>query len=318
MKIAVTGGTGFIGWHLVNSLVEKGHTVRVLTRRGKRDDIFSGKFDLFYGDLLDENLQWEDFFQGIDICYHCAGVLQEADKIIETNVKATQRLLEAASGRIKHWVQLSSIGVYGKYMDGMVTEKNKVNPSNLYEKSKADADDLVIKKSQEGDFTYSILRPSNVYGSDMVNQSLYKMISMIDKNLFFYIGRKQAIVNYIHVDNVVDGLCLCGGKKEAKNQIFNISDHEKLETIVNIIANTLTKKAPSIVLPENMIRLFARLGSNWKKWPLTFNRVDALTGSTVYSNDFIEEKLNYTHKVSINLGFEQLVKSWLNLNREQY
>jgi len=317
MKIAVTGGTGFIGRHLVSALVKQGHVVRILTRsKAKRSQ--SAQIELFNGDLLNDSIELDDFFSGIDTCYHCAGTLNDSDKIFETNVLATKKLLDSASGKIRHWVQLSSIGVYGKHMEGIVTEKSKVNPTNLYEESKAKADKLVIETAREKKITYSIVRPSNVYGNDMVNQSLFNIISTVNKNLFFYIGDKQAIANYIHVDNVVEGLLLCGEKKEAENQIFNISDYAKLETIVNIIARSLNKRKPALIFPKVILKIIAIIGLYWEKWPLTSSRIDALTNCTVYLNGKIEEILNYKHLISIEDGFEQLTRSWQISNREKH
>ena len=277
MKVAITGGSGFIGRKLVNALIKQGHSVKVLTRKKETEKVINDAADLYIGDLLDDQFVLDDFIEGVDIIYHCAGTLQGNDHIFETNVLGTKRLLEAVSGKLKHWVQLSSIGVYGKYKEGIVTEENIISPSGLYEETKAEADKLVIEKSKEGNFTYSVLRPSNVYGNDMVNQSLFQMIGLINKKVFFYIGDKQAIVNYIHVNNVVESLILCGIQKEAKDAIFNISDYIKLETIVNIIAKKLNKRNPILILPKSMLTLIASIGVNWEKWPLTLPRIDALT-----------------------------------------
>lgn len=312
MKIAVTGGTGFIGRHLVNALIAKGNTVRVLTRDESADN--NRKIGFVNGDLLDSRLSFDAFFDGIDIVYHCAGVLQKNPHLFDINVKATQKLLDTASGKIRHWVQLSSIGVYGKYKDGIVTEGNRINPSNIYELSKAKADQLLIEKAETGKFTYSILRPSTVYGNDMTNQSLFNMIDTINKNLFFYFGNQNAIFNYIHVDNVVEALLLCGGKSKAINQIFNISDHEKLENIVNTIAQTINKKKPVLKISERILRILSALASNWNKWPLTPSRIDAMTSSVIYSNERIERELKYKHKISIEDGFKELAHFWQTLN----
>ncbi len=313
MKIAITGGSGFIGRDLINALLEKKHSVKVLTRNKETKNKINEAVDLYIGDLLDDNFVFDEFLEGVDILYHCAGILQEGDYLYETNVLGTKRLLEAAFGKIQHWVQLSSIGVYGKHKNGVVTVENAINPTNLYEKTKAEADKLVIEKSKEGKFTYSILRPSNVYGNYMKNQSLFKMIEMINRRFFFYIGNKRAIANYIHVNNVVESLILCGERKEAENEIFNISDHAKLETIVNVISKKLNKKTSILVFPKFILKIIATISMNWRKWPLTLSRIDALTNCTIYSNDKIERILGYIHLVSIEDGFGQLADYWKNM-----
>jgi len=310
VRAAVTGGSGFIGRNLVNALVDKGHSVRVLTRHSRNRSLINREADLFTGDLLDEKGRLYDFLEDIDILYHCAAVLNEDSSMAEVNTAGTKKLLEIASKRIKHWVQLSSVGVYGQYCRGVVVETDMADPLNLYEKTKAEADRLVMKKSLEGGFTYSILRPSNVYGNDMGNQSLFKMIEAVKRGVFFYIGNKDAVANYIHVNNVAHGLILCGERKEAENEIFNISDRAKLETVINVIAETVNRKKPELILPEQPVRWMAKCFANWKKWPLTETRIDALTNSTVYSNEKLETVLKYKHIISIEEGFTQLTDCW--------
>ena len=70
MKIAITGGSGFIGRRLVNECVTKGFEVRALSRDRKLN-INGAK--IFYGDLSDPDCDFSEFVKDIDILYHCAG-----------------------------------------------------------------------------------------------------------------------------------------------------------------------------------------------------------------------------------------------------
>lgn len=308
MKVALTGATGFIGRHLVKRLTEKKHAVRALSRQ---EISLKNKYVNFVkGDLSDGDFSLESFVEGADCICHCAGVLGNTPAVFESNVNATRRLLDAASGRIKHWVQISSAGVYGSQKDGIIDENTLVNPGSAYESSKAKADEAVIEKAHTGCFTYSILRPSNVYGNDMSNQSLFHMIKMINRGLFFFIGDKKAVANYIHVENVVRGIQLCLEKKEAGDQIFNLSDSAPLEKLVDIISESLDKSPPRFVIPRIIINCISGISYFWKKWPLTQSRIEALTSRAVYSNAKIEKYLKYEHKVSIESGFRELSKTW--------
>ena len=310
MIIAITGGSGFIGRKLVPRHLAQGDEVRVLSRSASGGDVdVPGSVKWCHGDLLtSEKLQ--SFVDGVDILYHCAGEIRDEARMKEVHVEGTQRLIEAATGRVGRWVQLSSVGAYGKILNGTVTEQTKLNPCGMYEITKVDSDSLVSRAALEGAFECVILRPSNVYGAGMSNQSLYGLIEMIRRGWFFFIGEPGAAANYIHVDNVVEALVRCGVQAEASGQVYNLSDHRTMEQFVATISTSLGKTMPRLRLPEWTIRLSVKLLGNLPKFPLTKARVDALTGRAIYSTTKIEHELGYRHIVSMEAGLIELTKSW--------
>jgi nucleoside-diphosphate-sugar epimerase len=226
------------------------------------------------------------------------------------HVAGTQHLIDAASGRIGRWVQLSSVGAYGRQRDGVVTEQTESHPLGTYEVTKVLSDELVSVASHGGAFEHAVLRPSNVYGAEMSNQSLFGLINMIRRGRFFFIGAPGASANYIHVDNVVEALMLCGTRPEANGRLFNLSDHRTLETFVAVIADALGTPAPRLRLPEWTVRLPAKLLGGIPGFPLTESRVDALTGRAIYSTASIEQELGYRHAVAMEDGLKELVHAW--------
>jgi len=310
MIVAITGGTGFIGKKLVACLVERGDTVRLLTRSPIVVEK-SSLLEIYECDLLTTGVEEIGaMLDGVDVLYHCAGQLNDARIMRALHVDATSKLVEAAAGRIGRWVQLSSVGVYGPKVRGEVTEESLFNPSGEYEITKTESDHIVIDAATKGKFNYSILRPSNVYGAGMTNRSLYALIAMIQRGLFFFIGKKGASANYIHVDNVVEALLLCGTMPQAAGQVYNLSDHRTIETFIGVIAQSLGKEMPHVRVPEVFIRLLAKLLGNLPGMPLTEARVDALTGHAIYSNEKIERELGYRHRVSMANGLRELVGFW--------
>jgi len=189
MIIALTGGTGYIGRHLVSSLLNNGHHVRLLTRNSNIE--YSNNLVPYEGDL--RNLQSLNFFtKNVDILFHCAAEIRNPRKMYQINVEGTSNLIEAARGNIRRWVQLSSVGVYGKYQFGNIIETSDLNPVNDYEKSKAQSDFLVQRAAASGYFECTLLRPSTVFSSDMPSTFLLQLVSMIKKNFFFI------LVNLVH------------------------------------------------------------------------------------------------------------------------
>jgi len=273
MIVAITGGTGLIGCKLVARHLAHGHEVRVLSRKNAVEP----GAKLCSGDLSNQDVL-RSFIDGADILYHCAGEIRDETRMHAVHVAGTQHLIDAASGRIRRWVQLSSVGAYGRQRAGLVTEHTELHPIGNYEVTKVMSDDLVRVAAHGGAFEYAFLRPSNVYGAEMSNQSLFGLIRMIQRGRFFFIGTPGASANYIHVDNVVEALMLCGSKPEANDRLFNLSDHRTLETFVDVIADELGVSAPQLRLPEWAVRLPAALLSGILGFPLTGSRVDALTG----------------------------------------
>lgn len=309
MIVSITGGTGLIGRKLVLHHLAQGHAVRVLSRRDLSEAGLPDSAKWYRGDLS-MPAELLSFVEDADILYHCAGEIRDESRMHSVHVDGTMRLVDAATERIGRWVQLSSVGAYGRRRDGVITEQAELKPIGMYETSKVESEDLVRAAALHGAFEHSILRPSNVYGIEMANQSLFGLIAMIQRGLFFYIGKPGAILNYIHVDNVVEALLICGVSPGANGQTYNLSDYHPIEQFVATITSALGMPNPKIRLPELPIRMVAKLLGIIPGFPLTEARVNALTGRTIYSNDKIEVELGYRHFISMEAGLSEMVKFW--------
>ncbi len=310
MNVGITGGTGFIGRKLLLRHLERGDHVRVLSRRPLVETGLPDSAEWFEGDLTASD-HILPFVDGVDVLYHCAGQLTDENSMRSLHVGGTKCLVEAASSRIGHWVQLSSVGVYGPVSTGLITEQSPLNPVGEYEATKTESDEIVISAARKGAFTYSVLRPSNVYGEEMTNQSLFDFIAMVERGLFFFVGNKGTSANYIHVDNVVEGLIRCGTMERAKIKIFNLSDHCSMERFVEIISSELGCKCPKLRFPEVMLRVMAGIMGKVPRFPLTVSRLDALTRRSIYSIKSIQEELGYQHVVLMEDGVRRLVSGYM-------
>jgi len=308
-QVAITGATGFIGRKLAMRHLAQGDKVRILSRSMPDEVGLPGLSQWFQGDLSGTG-DLKAFVDGADVLYHCAGEIRDESLMEAVHVIGTQRLIEAASGRISCWVQLSSTGAYGQRREGIITEQTKLNPRGMYEVTKAESDALVGAASSSGAFQHVIVRPSIVYGAAMPNQSLYSLISMIRRGWFFFIGEPGASANYIHAENVVEALMLCGSLPQARGQVYNISDHCTIEDFVAILAKSLGCAAPHLRLPDLPVRVFAKLFGHIPSVPLTQSRIDALTTRASYSNVKIEKELGYRHLLSMQEGLDELVRYW--------
>jgi nucleoside-diphosphate-sugar epimerase len=307
MRVGITGASGFIGSALTRHHVRAGADVRCLTRNpgcqphpGVRT---------IEGDLAIADRRLAAFADGLDVLYHCAGEMADERRMRRVNVEGTRALIDAASGRIGRWVQLSSAGVYGRHTSGVISEETAVAPHGPYETSKADADRLVLEAVERGALaSAAVLRPSIVFGPGMRNGSIAEMMRMIERGLFFFIGSGGASANYVHVGNVVDALVMCGTTREAHGRAYIVSDWCTVEEFAAAIADALGCPRPRLRLPEAPVRSAVRIFGRLAPLPLTESRIDALVSRSRYSIDRIQRELNYTLHVSIAEGLAAMVQ----------
>jgi nucleoside-diphosphate-sugar epimerase len=302
LKTCVTGAGGFIGKALVEQLTKQGHEVNILTRVEK---VSSESQNYFVANLLDESVSLDAFLVGASVIYHCAGEIKNTSLMYELHVEGTRRLLAAVREKMNstkqrvHWVQLSSVGAYGPPAGSadeprVVTEETICKPVGQYEITKTLADDLLLQfATTNPHFTYTILRPSNVVASNMPNQSLRSLVNMIKKRLFFYIGSRTSVANYIHLNDVVTALLLCGEDRRAQGQVFNLSNDCILSEMVDMIAKSSGVKPPILCLPEKPLRLCVKFISMMVRIPLTQERIDALVRHTSYSPQKLRNILGF-------------------------
>jgi nucleoside-diphosphate-sugar epimerase len=310
MIIAITGGSGFVGRRLVERHLAKGDIVKVLSRQSASAVRFPKEIELISADLTCSSKKLNNFVNGVDILYHCAAEVRDQSKMNMVHINGTINLCNAASGRIGHWVQLSSVGVFGPHHSGLITEATKINPVGIYEKTKTKSDQLVMDFAKEGAFTCTILRPSNIFGLTMRNQSIFQLIKMIDRGFFFFIGKASASANYIHVDNVVEALMLCGSAPASRGAEFNLSDHRPLEAFVAVIADELGCPRPTLRVPEQLVRWLSQVFGSISGVLLTSSRINAMTTRSVYSIQKIQKELGYLHRIPMEEGIRQLVRAW--------
>lgn len=308
MKISITGANGFIGRKLVGALSRKNHAISVLSRHSNLK--LPAGVRVVKGDLTSIHCPLDHLLEGCEVVFHCAGDAHNDATMRPLHVDGTQRLLDAVykeacqRKRVIHWIQLSSVGIYGPLYraadsDRIVTEDTPARPLGEYEITKTLSDELVIQAGKSGLMTYSILRPSNVFGAEMPNQSLRSLGAMVRRGLFFYVGRPGALATYVHVDDVIEALLRCGTDHRAKGKVFNISNDCFLEEMVDGIASALGVARPWLRLPESPVRIATHVISKFTRIPLTQERINALVSRTRYPCLKLEQELGFSPRISV-------------------
>jgi nucleoside-diphosphate-sugar epimerase len=280
----------------------------VLTRQSCKSLNQDG-IEIFKGDLSTTQ-DWAQALQGVHVVVNIAAEIYDYSHMQEVNVQGPLRLLEAAiQAGVSRWVQMSSVGAYGTVLEGLVTEDWLDRPKGVYEISKADFDVILKNAANQGNIEVCIVRPSNVYGPNMRNQSIYQLMNIISKGWFAYIGPLGASANYVHVDDVVQALDLCTANPRAANQTYIISAWTTMEDMVNALADGLAVASPKKRLNINVAKLLAIVFQKWARWPLTLSRVKAMSSRSQYSTQKIENELGWKVSVPVSYGMSQLAKS---------
>jgi nucleoside-diphosphate-sugar epimerase len=323
MIVCVSGATGFIGRKLAEQYLRLGNEVRYLTRTDSTP-IIGAK--AIVGDLNAPIDQLMLLLSNADTFYHCAGELKNEALMYSTHVQGTINLLNAIEESHTqnqndfHWVQLSSCGAYGQLSsDSSITrdvdEDTQENPNGMYECTKTEADHLIVDFSKKHDwFKYTIIRPTIVFGVGMRGSLIIRIASMIKKRFFFYIGHKNAIANFVHVDDVINAMILSAKQPNAYNQTFVVSNDCKFSNVVDTLADTLLVPKPRWVFNDFLLRKFVDLAGKWIKLPINNTQVDVLMRQTHYSNNKIRKMLDWSPSDSILMQLKQYINAVFNVN----
>ena len=269
----------------------------------------SSEIEVFHGSLVDRRADLSGFVGDLDVLIHCAGEIKDESQMRELHVGGCQRLIAVASGRVPHWLQLSSVGVYGRLKTGTVTEESAQAAVGVYEETKAQADALMLDAARKGAFDYTILRPSTVYGTDMPNESLRSLIRMIQKGAFFFVGAPGSQSIYVHVEDVVAAMVVCIKDSKARNRIYNVSGQCPIEDFVRIVCEVSNRTPICRRMPAGLAKMIAVIGEKVPGFPLTCSRVDALTTRISYDTSRIVQELQIRPKITPFLGLREMVSS---------
>jgi nucleoside-diphosphate-sugar epimerase len=163
VKALVTGGTGFVGSHLLATLTQRGDTVRSLVRSpAKAEALGLSGVEWVPGDLSDA-VALTRAAAGVEVVYHVAGVVAALDEagFMAVNREGTRRVIEAAEAAGARLVLVSSLAAGGPADAGRpLTEEEPPRPVTAYGRSKLAGEELV----RASGVPWTIIRPPAVYG----------------------------------------------------------------------------------------------------------------------------------------------------------
>lgn len=253
MEVLVTGGNGFIGSHLADTLAKRGHAVTVFDLKftSNTEGLDAHKV---VGDIRDSE-QVDKIVRNKNLLIHLAGISrvevaqQDPRTCIEINLLGTVNLLEAA---VSHnpgasFLFGSSREVYGNPVQLPVKEQDPKMPLSHYGIGKFAVEELLRAYHISTGLRYVIVRFSNVYGSsrDIPERVIPKFAALARRNEPITIYGSK-ILDFTFIDCVVDGIAKLVGGIEARSQEYSSNDFNftsgvgtSLEELANVIKNAL-------------------------------------------------------------------------------
>ena len=268
MNILVTGANGFVGQSLVNNLL---NNTKYKVVAGVRK-IPAKKVNCEYRLInnLEDKPVLSNVFRDIDVVIHTAARVhimddKSADPLTEfrkVNVEGTLNLArQAVEAGVKRFIFISSIKVNGEGTDlgKPYTEHSKPNPIDPYGISKYEAEQGLIKLAKTTPLEVVIIRPTLIYGEN-VKGNFHSLMKWTYRGVPLPIGGiKRNLRSLVSVDNLVDFIVTCIEHKDAKNEVFLISDDDDISTadLLEEIAKGLGVKNKAVNMPAGFINTAA-------------------------------------------------------------
>lgn len=325
--VLVTGATGFIGRHLVESLIEEGYNVRALVRSLEKGKQLEEKgVELHKGDItIPETLK--NIGSGVDFVFHLAALMKfhgaKWEDLYKINVMGTENLVKELLGEeIELFVLTSTTEVIGPCEKIPADEESPPNPKYEYGKSKLLAEELVRRYHKEHGFPVTIIRPSGVYGPGDLYIT-YSTIRAIARGLLSRLpGGGENYIQFAFVKDVVQGyLRVIESYKRAMGETYIITseDFYTYKEAFTIIADLLGVKPPKGSMPIWLAKTLIWFIEKWNSlrgvedFVFHTSVVDDMLTNRVYSIDKAKKELNYRPQYKFREGMEITIK-WFKEN----
>jgi NAD dependent epimerase/dehydratase len=312
-KILVTGADGFIGSHLVETLVRQGYKVKAFVYYNSFNswgwlDSFSRedlkKIEVVAGDIRDANCV-RNAVKGIDVIFHLAALIAipysyyAPSSYVETNINGTLNILQAAKDhKVKKVLVTSTSEVYGTAIYTPIDEKHPRQGQSPYSASKIGADFMAESFYRSFDLPVTIVRPFNTFGP---RQSARAVIPTIITQLLnnvkeIKLGSLHPQRDLLFVKDTANGFIEIARSEKLLGEEVNIATNETIS--VGDLANKLIK----------MINPKAKIIHETERIRPERSEVDLLLGS----NKKIRSLTSWKRSWTLDKGLEETIKWFRN------
>jgi nucleoside-diphosphate-sugar epimerase len=317
MHVFVTGGSGFIGGHLVEALVRGGHQVSALARSDRASAVVRGHGAApVRGEL---GAVRAEMIRGADAVVHAAAFVEEwgtREQFWQGNVEGTTDLLAAArDAGARRFIHVGTEAALFAGEDLVAVDETAPYPARqryLYSETKAEAERRVLAASTP-DFTTISVRPRLVWGPRDATV-LPTILRMASEGSFLWLDGGRARTSTTHVDNLVHALLLALTKGSAGRAYFVADDGERtIRDFLAALASTRGVDLGTRSLPSAVVRPLARgVEGVWRLLgvkrapPITRFAIDMMSSSITVRTDRARAELGYAPVITVEEGLARL------------
>ncbi|MBX5222140.1 NAD-dependent 4,6-dehydratase LegB [Rhizobium sp. NLR8a] len=255
-KVLVTGADGFIGSHLVETLVRSGVEVRALCQYNSfsswgwlDQSEHRGQFEVILGDVRDPS-QMRTVAKGVDTVFHLAALIaipysyQAPSSYIDTNVHGTLNVLQGAlDAGVGRAIQTSTSEVYGTARFVPISESHPLQAQSPYSASKIGADAIAYSYYSSFDLPVTIARPFNTFGPRQSARAVIPTVisQLLSGRTTLKLGALSPTRDFNFVQDTCDGFLALAACDQAIGQTVNIGSGSEISIgdTVQLIADII-------------------------------------------------------------------------------
>jgi len=269
MKVLVTGAGGFIGSHLTELLVKKGHEVSAFVRYNStnrwgwlENSSVKNNINVVTGDLRDYDSVY-DTVRNVDTVFHLGALIGipysyvSPMAYIKTNVEGTYNILEASRKcGIKRVVHTSTSETYGTAQYVPIDEKHPCNPQSPYAATKASADHLALSYFRSFELPLTVIRPFNTYGPRQSARAIIPTIisQIISGKRNIRLGNLTPTRDLNYVEDTALGFYEVGLHEKTIGDAFNLGTGKEI-SIGDLVKKIIDILGEEVVIEIDKSRL---------------------------------------------------------------
>jgi nucleoside-diphosphate-sugar epimerase len=309
----VTGGSGFTGGHLCAALVRQGARVTALVRKTSSTAALQQLgARLVVGDLR-ERASFDAALSGCDTVYHVAAAFREAKipdaEYTAINVGGTRSLIEAAAAQgVRRFVHCSTVGVHGDTGREPANEDTPFDPPDFYCQSKVEGEMLARELFARLGLEGVVFRPFGIYGPG--DTRFLKLFKGIARGRFVMIGSGEILYQFSYIEDLCDGILLCGTEPEAAGEVFILGGEPPLtlNQILDEVRRATGGKPPRLRIPMAPVMAAATICEKVCRPlgiepPLYPRRVEFFSKHRAFDISKAKRVLGYAPRVPLAEGF---------------
>ena len=323
MKALVTGGTGFLGSHIVDELVESNYDVRVLARKSSNTTQLPDNVEVAEGDITSPKTL-NSAMQDIEVIFNNAAIMDDWgswSKFAPVNVEGTRNVLDVARkldiSKIAH---TSSCALYGfPNSEKPITEDFPKKPFGDYQKSKWAAEQIVDDYVDTYGMDIVSVRPPFILGSrDQYTTPTF--VNAIQKGQMVIVGNGKQIQSVVHARDAAYCLRLAVENLNSRGEAFNVTSFDlPVKELYTRYAEMLDEKSTFRHIPYRVAwgvaalsEGFARLRRKKESPLMTIFRVKLVGTNYLIDSTKAKKKLGYQPRFDAETTIYDSLKSYFS------